>query len=38
VVAAVGISGPVDRLGPSPGARHGAAVVAAARRIEAALS
>lgn len=37
VVAAVGISGPADRLGPSPGARHGAAVVAAARRIEAAL-
>jgi DNA-binding IclR family transcriptional regulator len=37
VVAAVGISGPADRLGPSPGARHGDAVVAAARRIEAAL-
>ncbi|QYG94518.1 IclR family transcriptional regulator [Iamia sp. SCSIO 61187] len=37
VVAAVGISGPVDRLGPSPGERHGAAVVAAARRIEAAV-
>ncbi|HEX7133975.1 MAG TPA: IclR family transcriptional regulator [Iamia sp.] len=38
VVAAVGISGPVDRLGPTPGARFGPAVVAAARRIEAALS
>ncbi|HEV7721864.1 MAG TPA: IclR family transcriptional regulator [Iamia sp.] len=37
VVAAVGISGPVDRLGPSPGDRHGAAVVAAARKIESAL-
>jgi len=37
VVAAVGISGPVDRLGPSPGDRHGAAVAAAARKIEAAL-
>lgn len=38
VVAAVGISGPVDRLGPTPGARHGTAVVAAAARIQAALS
>jgi DNA-binding IclR family transcriptional regulator len=38
VVAAVGISGPVDRLGPTPGDRHGPAVVAAARRIESALS
>jgi DNA-binding IclR family transcriptional regulator len=37
VVAAVGISGPVDRLGPTPGERYGPAVVAAARRIEAAL-
>jgi len=37
VVAAVGVSGPVDRLGPSPGARHGAAVAAAAHRIEVAL-
>ncbi len=37
VVAAVGISGPVDRLGPDPGARHGDAVVAAARRIEVAI-
>lgn len=38
VVAAVGISGPVDRLGPAPGERHGPAVVAAARRIESALA
>ncbi len=38
VVAAVGISGPVDRLGPTPGQRFGPAVVASARRIEAALS
>lgn len=37
VLAAVGISGPIDRLGPNPGDRHGAAVVAAATRIEAAL-
>ncbi|MCU1499942.1 MAG: putative IclR family transcriptional regulator, partial [Acidimicrobiales bacterium] len=32
-VAAVGISGPIERLGTDPGARHGAAVVAAATRI-----
>lgn len=38
VVAAVSVSGPLERLGPSPGERHGPAVVAAARRIEAALS
>lgn len=37
VVAAVGISGPVDRLGPTPGARHGPAVVVAAARIASAL-
>lgn len=37
VVAAVGISGPVDRLGPTPGERFGPAVVAAAHRIESAL-
>jgi DNA-binding IclR family transcriptional regulator len=37
VVAAVGISGPVDRLGPAPGERFGPAVVEAARKIEAAL-
>lgn len=38
VVAAVGISGPVDRLGPTPGERFGPAVAAAARQIEAALT
>lgn len=38
VVAAVGVSGPAERLGPSPGVRHGAAVVAAARRISAAVT
>ncbi len=38
VVAAVGISGPVDRLGPAPGERFGPAVVAAAHQIESALS
>jgi DNA-binding IclR family transcriptional regulator len=37
VVAAVGVSGPVERTSRRPGARYGAAVVAAARRIEAAL-
>ncbi|HEU5149723.1 MAG TPA: IclR family transcriptional regulator [Iamia sp.] len=37
LVAAVGISGPVDRLGPRPGERFGPAVLDAARRIEAAL-
>jgi DNA-binding IclR family transcriptional regulator len=30
VVAVVSVSGPIDRIGRSPGARHGAAVVAAA--------
>jgi DNA-binding IclR family transcriptional regulator len=34
VVAALSISGPLDRLGPSPGARFGDAVVAAAREVE----
>lgn len=34
VVAAVGISGPIDRLGADPGATHGSAVVAAAREVE----
>src|SRR5690606_31812677 len=38
VIAAVSISGPIDRLGPEPGRRHGPAVVAAARRVEAALA
>ena len=33
-VAAVSVSGPVDRLGKRPGARYGGAVVAAAREIE----
>lgn len=37
VVAAVSVSGPVDRLGRSPGRKHGAAVDAAARDIERAL-
>jgi DNA-binding IclR family transcriptional regulator len=37
VVAAVGISGPLGRLGADPGSRFGADVVAAARAIEAAL-
>jgi DNA-binding IclR family transcriptional regulator len=35
VVAAVSVSGPVERLGRDPGARHGAAVVRAARAVEA---
>ncbi len=35
-IGAVGISGPLHRLGPEPGRRFGAAVVAAARRIESA--
>jgi DNA-binding IclR family transcriptional regulator len=33
VVAAVSVSGPIDRLTRTPGARHGAAVVEAAKRI-----
>lgn len=37
VVAAVSVSGPADRLTPSPGARYGEAVVEAARRISAKL-
>jgi DNA-binding IclR family transcriptional regulator len=36
IVAAVSVSGPIDRMGTHPGDRHGAAVVAAARQIEAA--
>jgi len=36
VVAAISVSGPLDRLGRSPGRRFGAAVVAAARALEAA--
>lgn len=33
VVAAVSVSGPVDRMGPSPGARHGASVLSAAAAV-----
>jgi DNA-binding IclR family transcriptional regulator len=32
-VAAISVSGPLDRMGPSPGRRHGAAVVRAARSV-----
>jgi DNA-binding IclR family transcriptional regulator len=34
VIAAVGVSGPIERLSHSPGARYAAEVMAAARRIE----
>jgi DNA-binding IclR family transcriptional regulator len=34
VIASIGVSGPVDRLGPDPGETHGAAVCRAARRVE----
>jgi DNA-binding IclR family transcriptional regulator len=34
IVAAVSVSGPIDRMGEAPGPRHGPAVAAAARRIE----
>ena len=34
VVAAVSISGPIDRMGMAPGRRHGGAVVAAAHEVE----
>ena len=37
VVAAISVSGPVERLTRNPGRRFGAAVVAAAHRLEAAL-
>ncbi len=37
VAAAVSVSGPIDRLGRSPGRVHGEAVRSAARRIESAL-
>lgn len=37
VAAAVSVSGPIERTSRSPGERYGAQVVAAARRIEAAL-
>jgi DNA-binding IclR family transcriptional regulator len=36
-VAAISVSGPIDRIGRSPGKRHGAAVVAAAAALEALL-
>jgi len=35
VAAALSVSGPVDRMGPSPGERHGAAVLAAAAEVTA---
>ncbi len=38
VVAAVGISGPLDRLGPEPGGRYGEAVRSAAEHISAVLA
>ena len=38
VVAAVSVSGPIDRMGDAPGPRHGPAVAAAAQRIEADLN
>ena len=38
VIAAVSVSGPVERLSRTPGARFGDAVVAAARSVEAALA
>ena len=38
VIAAVGISGPIDRLGRHPGRHHGSDVVAAARQIALAIS
>ena len=37
VVAAVSVSGPIERLTRQPGRRYGAAVVAAARRVETAV-
>jgi DNA-binding IclR family transcriptional regulator len=38
VLAVVSVSGPIDRLGRSPGRTHGAAVAAAAAEVEAALT
>ncbi len=38
IVAAVSVSGPVDRLGRAPGRKHGDAVCEAARAIERALA
>ena len=37
VLAAVGVSGPIERIGRSPGRRYGSAVVGAARQIDEAL-
>ena len=37
VIAAVGVSGPIERTSRAPGRRYGAAVVAAARAVEVAL-
>jgi DNA-binding IclR family transcriptional regulator len=37
VLAAVGVSGPIQRTTKAPGRRYGAAVVAAARAVEATL-
>ena len=37
-VAAISVSGPIDRIGRSPGRRHGDAVAAAARSVEHALT
>jgi DNA-binding IclR family transcriptional regulator len=37
IVAAVSVSGPVDRLGRAPGRRHGAAVAGAAAAVSAAV-
>jgi DNA-binding IclR family transcriptional regulator len=38
VVAAISVSGPVERIGKAPGRRHGARVVAAASGLEAAIA
>jgi DNA-binding IclR family transcriptional regulator len=38
VIAAISVSGPIERTTREPGARYGAAVEAAARRVEAALA
>jgi DNA-binding IclR family transcriptional regulator len=38
LVAAVSVSGPVDRISRTPGRKHGAAVAAAARAVEEALT
>jgi len=38
VVAAISVSGPIDRMGRTPGRAHGNAVLSAAARVESALS